>query len=493
MAEISVSAKLSAELIELQEQWQKLDAKAREQFFAEVFAPKFIPHFQSLPISGLDSSAVPKALISILGLSWQPVALMAARIAPEHLLIIGTSESFKTTLGGEDVLDLIARISGVARRCIERELVPSEGELHIYEAIKKFYDKHGYKPEDVVIDPTGGKKSMSASAALAGFLLDSRMVYVDCKQYFNRIPLAGTEYPRMIQNPLHVFGDREISRAAAAFDRGDYSEAEHIAAAFKERLPNAKSTLLLAIIQAYRHWNQFQFGQAHKNFSAAILVINNNAHQLGEAIVHRWMPILEKQAAFASELEAIPEAPGSIEQGMPLILNHLSSAIRYKKKGELGLAILLLYSTMERYCDLLLRVKYDLSDDKPDYENEKFRLMFKQDVFDISGKRLHGSNYVPTKLDKKPITLGLGIQLVNSLEPDLIKAGELSQLNQMMVARNKSEYEHGIKAKPLKLEEIEHHERMVSRILELGVQHLGIAPFSEMLSSYEFPKMAGTL
>jgi hypothetical protein len=53
---------------------------------------------------------------------------------------------------------------------------------------------------------------MSASAALAGFLAGAPLVYVDYHEYhgLNRIPVAGTEYSRLMKNPLEVLGELEL-------------------------------------------------------------------------------------------------------------------------------------------------------------------------------------------------------------------------------------------------------------------------------------------
>ena len=52
----------------------------------------FAPLFAGLPLHGAPAGFErPRALVSVLGFSWQPVALMAAWARPERMLAIGKS------------------------------------------------------------------------------------------------------------------------------------------------------------------------------------------------------------------------------------------------------------------------------------------------------------------------------------------------------------------------------------------------------------------
>uniref|UniRef100_A0A7C5AN55 Uncharacterized protein n=1 Tax=Desulfobacca acetoxidans TaxID=60893 RepID=A0A7C5AN55_9BACT len=79
---------------------------------------------------------------------------------------------------------------------------------------------------------------MSASAALAGYLTGAWLVYVDYQEYCpqRRIPLPGSEYPRLLHNPLEVFGDSEWQKIRAALNRGGFEEASHLAGQLADRL-----------------------------------------------------------------------------------------------------------------------------------------------------------------------------------------------------------------------------------------------------------------
>lgn len=107
-------AKLSEDLARIQELWKEAKRPDQDRIYAADFGPKFAPLFADLPLRGAPKElGRPVALISVLGLSWQPVALMASWARPKRMLLLGTEESLGISVGEEPVLKLISRISGI--------------------------------------------------------------------------------------------------------------------------------------------------------------------------------------------------------------------------------------------------------------------------------------------------------------------------------------------------------------------------------------------
>jgi len=251
--------KLPPELEDVQRRWLELGRAEQDALYAKEFAEPFARLFADFPLDSAPSDLPrPRALVSVLGLSWQPVALMAAWCKPERMLVIGTQDSFKKQVQGEGVLSIIARVSGVAQEAIEPVRVGDDGEQAIYHAVREFVVRSGTSPHEIFVDPTGGKKSISASAALAAFLLGAPLVYVDYGEYHgdNRVPVPGTEYPRLLTNPLDVFGDLELRNAFAAFNRSDFLEAENLANSLADRLYEPREAQCIALVaRGYAAWD----------------------------------------------------------------------------------------------------------------------------------------------------------------------------------------------------------------------------------------------
>jgi len=437
-------ATLPQNLVDLQSRWLSLERKEQDELYASQFGPRFAPLFAELPLHGAPALlGKPRALVSVLGFSWQPVALMAAWCKPQRMLVLGSDDSLALAPGGEGVLSLIARIAGVSRDAIEPVRIGDPGEADIYRTVRDFLHRSGVAAREVFIDPTGGKKSMSASAALAGFLAGAPLVYVDYAEYHgpNRIPVPGTEYPRLLTNPLEVMGELEMRAIFCAFDRSDFHEAERLAQRLAERLYEPREAECLAkLARGYGAWDRFDFVGARQALGEASNELNRFAAQGG------WAWAAQVRAALAVNLPAldalanVQKQPASLEEGLPLLAWYLAAARRLLNAEKASLAVLLTYAAVERYVDLCLWVDFQLDDEKPDYSLVADRL--DRAKYDEAGRRLFGKDYKPREPDG-PLMFANGAQLLAALAPERLDFGQLGPLKGLSNARNKCEYEHG--------------------------------------------------
>lgn len=444
MSKETPQARLTPELIEIQQRWLTLQRPEQDKLYAREFAEPFARLFAALPLYGAPEGlqqTKPKALVSVLGLSWQPVALMTAWCRPERLLLLGTEESSRLKVDGEGVLEVIARVGGIDRGVIETRRVGDPGEADIYRAVRDFL--RGARPREVFIDPTGGKKSMSAAAALAGFLAGAPLVYVDYAQYHgpNRIPVAGTEFPRLLANPLEVLGDLELRDVFAAFHRSDYDEAGRLAKRLAERLYEPREAETIGRLAAgYAAWDRFDFAGARKELLAAQRALEAFSG------AGRWVwaadvqPILSRNLCALEKLAHMPATPRSTEEGLPLVLWYLAAAQRMLDAEKTSLAALLIYAAMERYFGLYLRVEWGLDEDHPDYSRIADQL--NRERFDEAGKKLVGAAYQRREL-AGPLNFTLSAQLVAALAPQRLPFRYLGPLQGLAVTRNHCEFEHG--------------------------------------------------
>lgn len=483
-----VLAELPPDLQEVQRRWIELAAtRARqEEVYANDFAEPFARLFAALPLHGAPPDMQrPRALISVLGFSWQPVALMAAWCRPVRMLVLGTEESLAMKVSGAGVLTAIARVSGVARDAIETRRVGDPGEADIYRAVRDFLRSSGQSARSVFVDPTGGKKSMSASAALAGFLAGSPLVYVDYGEYHgpNRIPVAGTEYPRLLTNPLEVMGDLELRDIFGAFNRSDFAEAERLANRLAERLYEPRQAECLAkLAGAYGAWDRFDFRAARNGLAAAREAI---ARFAGQGQWNWALRIRERLVRNSSAIDALAQMdpkPTRIEEGVPLLVWYLAAARRLLDAEKPSLALLLTYAAVERYVDLCLWVDYGLDDEAPDYGS--IREPLDRETYDRLGRVFFDKNYSPRPLEG-PLMFGNGAQLLATLAPQRLAQADLGPLKGLSQARNKCEYEHGLLPKVPERAKVEGYLKkacdIVARISG------GDETLDERLDAYRFP------
>lgn len=470
----------------VQQRWLALSRKDQDELYAKEFAVPFARLFAQLSLYGAPVTLPrPRALVSLLGFSWQPVALMAAWCQPERILLLGTEESLSLKVAGEGVLSVIARVAGIDRDIIETTRVGDPAEADIYRAVRGFLS-FGISPREVFIDPTGGKKSMSASAALAGFLAGAPLVYVDYREYHgpNRIPVAGTEYPRLLTNPLEVLGDLELRDVFTAFDRSDFDEAEHLARRLSARLYEPREAEALAeLAGGYAAWDRFNFAAAREQLTRAARVINEFAGIGKWGWAENVRDILTGNLRAIETLANLTKAPTSIGEGIPLVIWYLAAAQRMTDAEKTSLAVLLLYAAMERYMGLCLRIEYGLDDEQPDYSRVKHKLDWNR--FDEAGIGIIGKRYQRRELEG-PLMFTNSAQLLATLAPDRLDLKDLGPLHGLSTTRNKCEYEHGFLPKaPAKKDA----QGFLSGVKKVVGRCCGETQIEEMLANYRFPRL----
>ena len=189
-------------------------------------------------------------LVSLSGFSPETTLLAFELIRPARLLIV-SSENARPNV------DIIwEKLSGrLAFSAIQTEYCDPADPLAIYDIVRKAVVRDGVALS-TIIDITGGKKVMSAGAALAASQLDLPMCYIDSG--FDpemRQARPGTEQLRILPNPTSLFGDREMTAATEMFRSGVYAGA---AARFAELSTSmsepARARFLGDLASLYQAW-----------------------------------------------------------------------------------------------------------------------------------------------------------------------------------------------------------------------------------------------
>jgi len=163
--------------------------KEAEVFYFDKLLPivheKFSEKFQAK----LKEDSI---LISILGYSPEPLILTAKAMSPKKHIICATEHNknivnhLNTYLEGE--FDLL--------------FFDNDDFQSIYKKLKEILLMNN--DSNVVIDITGGKKSMVAAAAIFGKDYRCKIVYVDFDEYIPELrkPMPGTEILNIVYDPI---------------------------------------------------------------------------------------------------------------------------------------------------------------------------------------------------------------------------------------------------------------------------------------------------
>ncbi len=150
-------------------------------------------------------------LFSVLGYSPEPIILTQRALNPEVHIIFTTD--IDNAEASKKIREYLGKYLTSEFKIIEVEDTSFNG---IYSAMKDQMMLH--PSQDYVIDITGGKKSMVASAAIFGRDYNCNIVYVDYDQYISQIrkPLPGSERLNYVYRPaldlpeIKFFNERSI-------------------------------------------------------------------------------------------------------------------------------------------------------------------------------------------------------------------------------------------------------------------------------------------
>jgi CRISPR-associated protein (Cas_Cas02710) len=297
-------------------------------------------------------------LISLVGFSPVTTILTFAALRPRQVLAITSAEA-------EDSIDVIHRhlVGGGGlkpSRFAHRRCTPTNPQS-IYQVIKSELEslrRPGGAAPYAVIDITGGRKVMSAAAALAAWQLNLELCYLDSE--FDRVHQVNrpeTNRLLMLRNPIAIFGEQEMRRALELFRVGAYDAAvrryREIADSVQEPAP---ARFMCALSVLYRSWCDLDLDQLPADIAGLRMQLAAVTDVLTQEVTAR----IEEQLDFLTRLA------GGDEPAMALCYYLLG--LHYKDTGRRDFAALLLYRTVEKCCTLRLQqLAPGFSGEHPDY------------------------------------------------------------------------------------------------------------------------------
>lgn len=179
--------------IQYKDEWLQL-AKSGEHerakfiYFERLF-PEIINSFKEKYKQSFGSDVF---LISILGFSPEPIILTANAIQPKNHLIVSS----------ENKDESMEKISKYVESNFRTVSLKDIGFDSIYKLLKEELMEEN--ESTIVIDITGGKKSMVCAASIFGRDYNCNIVYVDFEEYIKELrkPMPGSEFLNIVYNPV---------------------------------------------------------------------------------------------------------------------------------------------------------------------------------------------------------------------------------------------------------------------------------------------------
>ncbi|MGN9785416.1 TIGR02710 family CRISPR-associated CARF protein [Nonomuraea sp. ZG12] len=376
-------------------------------------------------------------LISMSGFSPLTTILAYELIRPRRLLVIYSEQANAS-------VDFIAsRVIGPGRLRYQdfshRSVEPTDPQ-GVYREVKAELDRSA-TPDDrrlsAVIDITGGKKVMSAAAALAAWQLNLGICYLDGEydQEFRRV-VPGDERPLLLDNPTALFGEQEMAAALETFRNGAFGSAHAQYQDLCEQIAEpVRARFMRALSELYRAWCDLDLSALPDRIATV-----ESALVTYRDLTSETYDRINEQLAF---LRSLTTEPPDLTR---LLVCFYVLGMHYQAIGRHDFAALLFYRTVEGCLARRLELRFPgFSCKKADYrligDIDDLTRAYRRAMSDTGGR---GSAELPTDVDLKTAVLllyALGDDFMS--QAGLHTPSSVKSLRDLAAVRNDSVLAHG--------------------------------------------------
>jgi CRISPR-associated protein (TIGR02710 family) len=215
----------------------------------------------------------------------------------------------------------------------------------------------------VVVDYTGGTKTMSAALALQAHPWDCTFAYVGGTERTKNdlgVVVSGKEVVMRVQNPWDALGCQAVEDAVTLFDQAAYGAAAQLlqAALVRVQDPVRKRELntLRTLAEAYDAWDRFQHRDAARLLGDGLKGENDLRSLFG---TERTESLLTQFARHRAYLDNLTATPGATRER---VLDLLANAGRRRAERRLDDAVARLYRAMEALAQVRLHEAHGIAD-----------------------------------------------------------------------------------------------------------------------------------
>ncbi len=237
--------------------------------------------------------------------------------------------------------------------------------------------------EEILVDPTGGRKWMSAGVTMIASFLGLEMVYVNVK-YKDGKPDPNTMQIIPLGNAYEQTGFLEEAKADKLFNEYNFAGARDIYEFLSKKLQDPRKVAIKKdIAEAYLNWSQLRFAEALKYMESAITKINQysmlreHKEKLQKQI--EILTILNKNDAPTAQFFHLLKDKIFFEK---TALTLVAQVERHEYNQQYDQAIILLYRILELISQFRLAQNNinvnNVSDEIKSQYNDQFRRLTKE-------------------------------------------------------------------------------------------------------------------
>jgi CRISPR-associated protein (TIGR02710 family) len=400
-------------------QWQELltagNSQAADALYRDEIFPAVRRHFATEYANRIETGI----LISLVGMSPEPLILTISALKPEKVIFVVSAES-------ENYLDRIVEETQLLPSRFARFRIDSSTAEAVYEVIYKTYQQNRGKA--IAIDITGGKKAMVGGAAQAAAMINAQLLYVDYAEYLPHLrkPKPFSEFLSVLADPLAVFGHMELRAIYHLYREGNFNVALQRMSDIERKIREPqKIQLLRTLVLAQQSWEQLQTDLALKKLIEARDVSSR---------LNVWVdlrPGIDQRIAL---LNIAMDA----KQAVLNVVTMFGLAEVYASRQWFDFAVLLLYRSMEKALSDRLNGAYGISTDQAKFPPEILLEDFNATLGQIYGESANLYAGLPAKLGF--MNCAVFLTLFND---EMLANINLKELNSQATQRNQGILAHG--------------------------------------------------
>jgi CRISPR-associated protein (TIGR02710 family) len=453
-------------LKEISDHWKSIqDREERNNYYnSEVF-----PAIKEYVVSQEQKKHLFQSqyLILPVGLAPEPIILSILIIKPEKVYFLYTPGE----KGSEQYLNRIVKETSLQIGQIDKDPIDETNVPDIYKKVKDIYEKWG-KPEQIIIDISGGKKSMIGACTLASNIIGAKLVYMDSNfiQEFRK-PEPGSEHLIILDNPYDVFGDLKFKRAIELYSQLDYVGAARILEELKKETSTPEEyEARCSLCHAYASWDDWQIEESQKEMQKAILFIENQRRLKHSTPLINQIQNLRTQDNVLNRLKQAQDVSENVleflnkpELFQPMIGTLRACALRHERRGKLDIAALLWYRLIELLSQQRLS-RYQIDTKRPNYSNtglpeEQLGYRYYCRLFESNKSK----DTLPAKLPEDSISLIQGYALLMALNDPFTEKLHIGEIRSKVNSRNDGQFAHGFR--PLSEESYVEFKKLADKLL----------------------------
>ena len=308
--------------------------------------------------------ATVRGLIVPVGISADPVIFSLERIQPEYLGLLGTADSEET------LATVFERVSFPPHRVRYHTVRDSPENLnalvnHVYDLFRWMRFEKNIPAEAIAIDPTPGRKWMSAGATMVAAQLGLQMFYVDMTSRDGRPDPSSMRLVRM-GNAYDLTAHFVAERARVLFNQLNFASAwkayDDIRPTRSQELDFCQGMALLA--RTLHRWDLFEHYETslRDDFSDAVARLRRHAASVGESgALEPFLAGIERLADTIEELHGRP-LPNPLA-----IADLVQNARRKIRQGYYDDAVGRLYRAFEAVAQYFLKTDFNLDTSAPNW------------------------------------------------------------------------------------------------------------------------------